>query len=253
MKKYLIDLDGTLYSGEKPLPFAAEWIDRLNRQGREYLLCTNCSMHSPETLVSRLSKVGIYTTPDHILTSGMAILSILPKGGRIALLGSRAYRNWLEEKKFVISNQASIAVVGFDPEARYNDIKEICNIIREGATYILTNEDNVIPDGDNLIPHTGAFGAAITCATGATPIVLGKPHRPMMQAALDILDCQEKDCIVFGDRLDTDIQFASNHGVESCLLLTGISSSASPQNAFCKPTKTFKNLYEVMKWEDQEG
>lgn len=244
-------MDGTLYRGSEPLPYAAEWIARLNLTGVKYLLCTNCPMHSPDTLVSRLHSMGIETTPEHILTSGMALKSIYPSGGEITLLGSPMYQHWLEQNGFEIAEKASVAVVGYNPGMRYEDLKRICFAIQSGAAFILTNEDDVIPEGKTMVPHTGAIGAAVSFATGAVPTVLGKPHRPMMEAALKILGCRAEDTTVFGDRMDMDIGFANKYGAGSALLLTGITTAEMVSISSVKPTWVFESLLDVIRWEEE--
>lgn len=250
MKNYLIDLDGTLYRGNQLTSYAKDWIEQLNHQGTGYLLCTNCPMHSPESMVHKLAALGIKTIAERILTSGMVLKNLMPEGGEIVLTGSRSYRQWLADNGFTFSDNASTAVVAFDPEMIYRDLSVVSRAIRRGARFILTNGDDVIPDGDDMIPHTGAIGAAIEKATGVRPLILGKPYSPMMDAALSILHCQVEDCIVVGDRMDTDIQFALNHGADSYLVLTGVTSHADTICSLIKPTRIFEDIQELMKWED---
>ena len=251
MKKYLIDLDGTLYRGSQIIPGAAEWMERLHQRAQDYLLCTNCPLCSPEALVERLARMGIHTAPEHVLTSGMVLKHLYPQGAEITLLGSRSYRAWLKQNGFSFSPDAGIAVIGYDPEMTYQDLQTVCTAILRGARYILTNEDNVIPQGEAYVPHTGAIGAAVHYATGRTPLVLGKPHAPMMEAALALLNVPASDCIVVGDRMDTDMEFAFRNGAESCLLLTGVTSRKDAAQAKEQPTYIFENLGELMKWEDE--
>lgn len=250
MRKYLIDLDGTLYRGSHVLPGAAQWIDRLNERRQNYLLCTNCPLHSPVSLTEKLAGMGIHTAPENILTSGMVVKSLFPHGETIALLGSKAYRGWLEENGFSFSPNAKVAVAGYDPEMNYEELQRFCSAIFHGAQYILTNGDNVIPQGDKLVPHTGAIGAAIRYATGREPLVLGKPYAPMMNAALSLLDCTAEECAVVGDRMDTDMEFAFRNGAQGWLLLTGVTTLEEAKRYARQPEHIFRDLAELMEWED---
>ncbi len=256
IKRYLIDLDGTLYAGGHSLPYAGQFINHLNRTNTPYLLTTNCPLHSPASLVRRLGAMGIDTAEEHVLTSGMACADYLREQGisdSIYIEGSADYRQWMISQGFALStSNASVAIVGYNPEMTYGDLRDVCREIMNGALFLLTNGDHVIPREGALVPHTGAIGAAVSYATKVDPVVIGKPNAAMLRSACTRLGCDAASCVVIGDRMDTDIAFAKRHGATAFLVLTGVtrredvSGSNQPDE---QPDRIFETLQELFQAE----
>lgn len=253
MKIYLIDLDGTLYRGDEPVEHASDFIDYLNHSGREYLLTTNCPWHSPAEIVSKLKAMGITTMEDRILTSALACRDYLLEnypGKKVYLIGSQSFKDMLVHSGIQLTNGSSDAVViGYDRNIAYSHIEKACINILDGAAFISTNMDNVIPFGQTFVPHTGAITSAVQYAVNKEPIVIGKPNRYMFASALKILDCSKDDCAVIGDRLDMDIQFAYNNHIPGYLVFTGVAKKSDLENSFIKPDKCFENLKNIIEME----
>lgn len=246
MKIYLIDLDGTLYRGNESIEYASEFIDFLNTNNRKYLMTTNCPLNSPEGIVKKLKTLGIHTTTDKILTSGLACRDYLLEyhpNKKVFLIGSQSFKEILSDSGVQLTeNDSDVVVIGYDQNMVYSDLKQACVNILNGAEFISTNMDNVIPHGQTFIPHTGAITAAVQYAVNKEPFVVGKPYTPMFNSALKKLGCAKQDCVVIGDRLDTDIQFAHNNGIPGYLVFTGVTKSSDLENSLIKPDKCFENL-----------
>ncbi len=253
MKIYLIDLDGTLYRGNEPIEYAAEFIDYLNNNNRKYLLITNCPLNSPEEIVMKLKTMGICTTKDKILTSALACRDYLLdhySGKKVFIIGSPSFKELLRKSGIQLTNEYSdVVVIGYDTQSTYAQIKQACINILNGAEFISTNMDNVIPFGKTFIPHTGAITSAVQYAVNREPIVIGKPYKQMFNSAMKILDCDRHDCVVIGDRLDIDIQFSYNNNIYGYLVFTGVTKCSDITNSIIKPDKCFNNLRSIIEME----
>lgn len=256
MKRYLIDLDGTLYRGDQPVEGAAQFIDSLNRAGRDYLLVTNCPLNSAGKTAQRLQRMGIEVNEERVLNSGMACADYLRNrmpSARVYLIGSEDLRATFEQAGIALCQRdADAVVVGYDQQMTYAQLERACLELLAGASFIATNLDNVIPGKGSMIPHTGAIVAALRCATGLEPLVVGKPAEPMLQSALKLLGCGRKDCAVIGDRLDTDMAFALENGVDGYLVLTGCTTPEMLRRQRPAGIRVFKDLTELMRMEEQQ-
>jgi 4-nitrophenyl phosphatase len=253
MKNYLIDLDGTLYRGMEPIEYATEFIDYLNKNNRKYLLTTNCPLNSPDGVVKKLKAMGIATTTDKVLSSAMACRDYLLEhhlGKSVFVIGSPSFKEILCSSGIQLTNSHSdIVVIGYDQQSTYPQLMKACMNILNGAIFISTNMDNVIPHGQTYIPHTGAITAAVQYAVNKEPIVIGKPYQHMFNSALKMLDCSRQDCVVIGDRLDTDILFSQNNNVPGYLVFTGVTKCSDLQTSIIKPDKCFNNLKDIIELE----
>jgi 4-nitrophenyl phosphatase len=255
MNVYLIDLDGTLYRGNEPIEHAAEFIDYLNKNNRKYLLTTNCPLNDPEGVVAKLKAMGITTTKDKVLTSAMACRDYLLEyhhGKSVFVVGSPGFKKILCSSEIRLTNDLSenhysdLVVIGYDQQMTYSQIKQACINILNGAKFISTNMDNVIPYGQTFIPHTGAITVAVQFAVNKEPTVIGKPYKHMFESAVKMLGCNREDCVVIGDRLDTDILFAKNNNVPGYLVYTGVTKHSDLENSTIQPDKCFNNLREII-------
>lgn len=254
MNCYLIDLDGTLYRGDQPIEHAAAFVRWLTRTGAAYQLLTNCPQKTPAALAEKLLRLGIAVDPARILTSGLACAEYLRQtrpGQRVFALGSPALKDALTGAGLrLVEEDAEVVVVGFDTDFCYYDLDLACANIAAGAAYIATNLDSVIPHGARLAPHTGAIAAAVSCATGEKPLVIGKPEPFMLSCALARMNQRSQPCVMLGDRLDTDWQFAVQNNIRGYLLLTGVTSRQEALAHGVPPERIAKNLLEVIEREE---
>jgi len=258
MNVYLIDLDGTLYRGNEPIEHAAEFIDYLNKNNRKYLLTTNCPLNSPINIAEKLSAMGIKTTTDKVLTSAMACRDYLLEhhfGKSVFVIGSPSFIEILQKSGIQLTNNfpennfSDVVVIGYNQKMTYSQLKQACINILKGAEFISTNMDNVIPDGQTFIPHTGAITVAIQYAVKKEPVIIGKPYSYMFDSAVKMLGCKREDCVVIGDRLDTDILFAKNNKIPGYLVFTGVTKLSDIENSTIKPDKCFNNLKDIIEME----
>ena len=222
----LIDLDGVVYRGDEVIP-GAEALREVRRMGPRTLFLTNNSSKSPAHVADKLARLGVQAAPEEILTSGVATATMLRRegfGGASAfVVGENGLREALTAAEIrILDGQplaAELVVVGWDRSVDYEKLRTASLLVQRGARLVATNADASYPAPDGLWPGAGAILSSITTTTGVTPTVVGKPHRPMFDAAIELTGA--KAPLVVGDRLDTDIAGAMAMGWDSLLVFSG--------------------------------
>jgi glycerol-1-phosphatase len=223
----LLDLDGTVYRGGELLPDANKAIEGVHRQGVHIRYVTNNASKSPQEVASHLTSLGLAAQPMEISTSAQAsavlLADRLPPGARVLVVGSESLATEVDRVGLTPvrrNEQRPAAVVqGHSPDTGWGDLAEACLAIREGALWVASNADVTLPTDRGELPGNGAMVAALQAATGKSPIIAGKPERPLLDAAVGSAGAQAP--LMVGDRLDTDIAGAVNAGMPALMVLTG--------------------------------
>ncbi len=247
---FLLDMDGTLYLGDKILDGAIDFVKGLGEKGRKYIYLTNNSSRAGEDYIHRLRGLGFPCERENVFTSGMATAMYLNEhhpGARVCLVGTAAFRRELESYGVCVSDgEADVVVAGFDTELVYSKLDRAVHFLRRGAPFIAANPDWVCPmPGDEVLPDCGSICAMLTAASGAEPLYIGKPNRNMV----DIISKQtgianEHICCV-GDRLYTDIAVAVNAAAVSVLVLSGETDEAMLRESEVRPDYVFSGVKEL--------
>ncbi|GGC61460.1 HAD hydrolase-like protein [Hoyosella rhizosphaerae] len=232
----LLDLDGTLYAGNRVLPYAVEalaWPGTQQANAPRCLYVTNNASRSVDEVAAHLNSLGFAATNSDIITSAHAAAKLLSvtlranasSEGTVLVVGTDAL---VEEVRAVgLSATRSfgpevIAVVqGHSTHTGWADLAEAALAIRAGATWIAANIDATLPTERGLLPGNGSMVAALQAATNETPIVAGKPGNQIFHDALSVDDFVSP--LVVGDRLDTDIAGANAMRLPSLYVMTGVS------------------------------
>lgn len=257
VRNFLVDLDGTIYRGEALIPYAKEFVDFLNAKHFGYLFVTNCPQKKPKRIVEKLTVLGLDVPLDCVVSSGMASIQYILERHRdkkVYVIGSEDFLSMCKEQGIsLVDGNAEVVLVGYDPEFDYKKMKVATQSILEGATFLATNGDVTIPDGDRFVPHTGAIVASIAAATGKSPKYIGKPASYFLEYTLKILNCDRTDLAIIGDRIDTDMQFALTNGILGYLVLTGVTSKH--ESASLEPMdhiSVVDNLYSIIECQTGE-
>ncbi len=251
IKSLVVDMDGVLWRGGKPLAGVADFFRFLSEREIPYLLATNNAARSADYYVGRLSEMGITMSRERILTSADAtarwLTHELPRGARVYVVGESGLTDSLVDAGFqVVEGNAAAVVVGLDRTLTYEKLKRAALEIRyNGARFIATNGDFTYPAEEGLVPGAGSMVAAIQTASSATPTIIGKPHRAMFDLALEILKTPREQTAMLGDRLDTDIEGARAAGLTTILVLTGVSTREEAEAAKVKPDMIYSDLNEL--------
>lgn len=229
----VLDLDGTVVRGAEVVPEAPEVINELRQAGRAVLFMTNNASRAPEEVAQHLTTLGIPTTSDEVVTSGQAAVTMLaaelPPGAAVLVVGSEALVTAVGSaglRPVAMASERPAAVVqGHSTETGWSQLAEACLAIRCGAMWIACNIDRTLPTERGLLPGNGAMVAALQAATDREPTVAGKPARPLLDTAVDRTGAQRP--LIVGDRLDTDIAGARAVGLDSLLVLSGVSDAVA--------------------------
>lgn len=252
-KAFIFDMDGVLYRGKMPLPGVQDVFNALTLRGIPFLLATNNSMATPATYVKRMADMGVTITADKVQTSATAtrdyLKDVLPPDATILAVGMPALAEQLTDgTSFRIlgddepETEADVVVVGLDLTFTYDKLRRAASAIVHGARFIATNADATLPTEDGFQPGAGSIVAAIATASGAKPVVVGKPEPLMMRKAVEQLGVDASETVMVGDRLDTDIAAGHHAGLMTALVLTGVAKRDDLATAAVLPDYVFADL-----------
>lgn len=223
---YLMDMDGVLVRGRTAIPGAAEFIARLNQAGLEYLVLTNNPMYTPRDLAHRLQTAGLNVPEQRIFTSAIATARFLQAQmpqGKAFVIGESGLTDAIHRIDYVITDhEPDYVVLGETHGYNVTNITQAIRLIVKGARFVATNPDPSGPSEEGIVPACGAMAALIEKASGVAPFFVGKPNPLMMRSALNFLGVHSEDTVMIGDRMDTDIIAGVNSGMETILVLTGV-------------------------------
>ncbi|OZC30768.1 HAD-IIA family hydrolase [Gordonia polyisoprenivorans] len=225
----LLDLDGTVFAGKSPIPGAPETLERIDVTT---IFVTNNASRRPDDVAEHLRSMGFTATPQQVVTSAQSAARLLSEhlepGSRALVLGTDGLAQEVREVGIAVTRSADdrpLAVIqGFSPETSWESLSEAALAIRAGALWVATNVDATLPSERGLLVGNGSLVAAVANATGQEPLVAGKPAAPLMADAINRSGADTP--LVVGDRLDTDIQGAHSVGLDSLLVLSGVSTAA---------------------------
>lgn len=229
-KHWFFDLDGTVYLGHALLPGALELILLLREKGTGYTFLTNNSSKSSLDYYLRLEGMGVPLQPENVFTSGLAtglyLHNELPEA-RVFLLGTPSLAAELGRAGVqLVEESPDTVVVGYDTGLSYARLTQACLFLRSGARYLVTHPDLNCPTPDGPVPDTGSFMALIEASTGRTPeLVIGKPNVEVLRQAARREGVPLADCIMVGDRIETDMLMARNAGAAGVLVLSGVTDA----------------------------
>ena len=225
---YICDMDGVLYHGNYLLPGVSEFVEWLQRENKEFLFLTNSSERSPRELQLKLARMGIDVDESHFYTSALATASFLARqtpGGSAYIIGETGLVKALYDAGFSMNDiNPDYVVVGETRSYSYEKIELAVRLVRNGAKLIGTNPDVTGPAEHGIVPATKALIAPIELATGKEAYYIGKPNPLMMRHGLKLLGTSMEDTAIIGDRMDTDIVAGIEAGIDTVLVLSGVSS-----------------------------
>ena len=248
IKLFMLDMDGTIYLGDKLFPCTKPFLEKLKEKGIEYLYLTNNSSKDKKEYLRKLERLGLEADEKHLLTSGEATIEFLKKeypNEKVFLVGTKALeRSFIESGIELYNyNEADIVVVGFDLELTYDKLNGIYQMVKKGKTYICTHPDLVCPTEDGFIPDIGATIAYIETLTGRKPnYIIGKPYSNMIDIAAKRFGIEKENIAMVGDRLYTDIEMAIRAEITSILVFSGETTKEDLEKSSTEPTFTFLDL-----------
>ena len=247
VRAFLLDMDGTFYLGDRVIEGSMEFLEAVERTGREYLFLTNNSSRSVKHYVEKLRRLGLDAGEEKVLTSGQAAAQYLLRehpGERVYLLGNPSLAE--EMRAFGVSlveEEPDLVLVGFDTTLDYEKMCRVCDYVRAGLPYIATHPDFNCPTETGFIPDVGAIMACIEASTGRkADVIIGKPCGEIVRAAQERLGLKPGEMAMVGDRLYTDVRTGVDHGLCAILVLSGEGTLADIETMHIEPDLIFARL-----------
>lgn len=248
-KNYITDMDGVLVSGRTIIPGADRFIERVKKRGAEYLVLTNNPLYTPGDLAHRLKNTGLDIPAERIFTSAMATAHFLRSqkpDGTAFVIGESGLTEAIHSVGYVITDHdPDYVVLGETNTYNLELITKAIRLVAAGAHFIATNPDPSGPTEKGIVPACGAMAALIEKASGFSPFFVGKPNPLMMRTALNYLDVHSEDTVMVGDRMDTDIIAGVEAGMETILVLTGVTRRQDVALYPYQPTRIHESVADI--------
>ena len=246
---YILDLDGVVYRGRTVIPGACESIERLRSSGPRVVFLTNNATRTREAIARRLVDMGILCNAGDVISSAYAASVYIKENygsSTIYPVGEQGLVEELERAGHTINERdADYVVAGLDREFTYEKLARALDLLMNGAGFIATNNDTMLPTEHGFLPGAGSMVAAIQAASGVVPYVIGKPNKPIMDVLLKEYGLKSEECVMVGDRLETDILAGIKAGMRTVLVLTGASGKEDIESSGIRPDSVLDSIADL--------
>lgn len=249
-KGFISDMDGVIYHGNKVLPGAAEFIQWLQKENKEYLFLTNNSGYTPKELHQKLFRMGLDVPEEHFYTSALATAAFLKEqapGCSVFVIGEAGLLKALYDVGITMNEvNPDYVVVGEGRTYTLETLTKATNLVLGGAKLIGANSDVSGPIENGIAPACRALTAPIEMATGTNAYFCGKPNPLMMRTGLRMLNCHSAEAVMIGDRMDTDVISGMESGMSTVLVLSGVSNLETVENYAYRPTVILNGVGDIV-------
>lgn len=249
-KAFLIDMDGVLIRGKQVIPGADAFIARLRKAGNPFMVLTNNSRLTPHDHHKQLSAMGFDIGPDCIFTSALATSRFLDHqrpGGSAYVIGESGLTTALHDIGYQLTeHEPDYVVLGETNSYSFANLTTAIRLVAGGARLIATNPDVSGPTEQGIVPACGAIAAMITAATGVQVYFVGKPNPLMMRSALREVGIHSENAVMVGDRMDTDIVAGIESGLDTILVLSGVTAEAEIDRFPYKPGQVVGSVADIV-------
>jgi len=248
-KGFMCDMDGVIYHGNQLLPGVKEFVDWLYREKKEFLFLTNASNRSPRELAQKLKRLGLDIGEEHFYTSALATAKFLQTqapGCSAYVIGDHGLYNALYDVGITNNDvDPDYVVIGETNDYSYEHMMKALNLVAKGARLIGTNPDMTGPVEKGLAPACKALVLPIEATTGKSAYYIGKPNPLMMRTGLQLLGVHSSEAAMIGDRMDTDIIAGIETGLDTVLVLSGVSSEETIRQFPYRPRIVLNGVGEI--------
>ena len=249
-KGFIIDMDGVIYHGNMLLPGVPEFVEWLKSENKAFLFLTNSSERAPRELQQKLARLGLTVDESHFYTSALATAAFLKSqcpGGSAFVIGEPGLVGALYDAGFTMNEvNPDYVVLGDTHSYNFDRIERAVMLVRGGAKLIGTNPDLTGPIEGGIVPATKALMAPIELASGRTAYYLGKPNPLMIAHGLRLLGVDEEDAAIIGDRMDTDIVAGMESGIDTVLVLSGVTTEHEMRKFPYRPMYVLSGVGEIV-------
>jgi NagD protein len=250
ISSWLMDMDGVLVTEQSAIPGANEFLTRLRELSLPFLVLTNNSIYTQRDLAARLSRSGLDVPEESIWTSALATAQFLDDqrpGGTAFVIGESGLTTAMHDHGYTMTERdPDYVVLGETRTYSFERITQAIRLVAAGARFIATNPDNVGPTPDGPLPATGSVAALISRATGVDPYYVGKPNPLMMRSALNAIEAHSETTAMIGDRMDTDIVSGLEAGLETVLVLSGVTTPGEVEGYSYRPSRIVDSVADLV-------
>jgi NagD protein len=250
IRSWLMDMDGVLVHEEQAIPGADRFLARLRERELPFLVLTNNSIYTRRDLAARLRMSGLEVPEESIWTSALATAKFLEDqrpGGTAFVIGEAGVTTALHEAGYTMSERdPDYVVLGETRTYSFERITRAIRLIDRGARFIATNPDPIGPTTEGPVPATGSVAALISRATGVQPYFVGKPNPLMMRSALNAIDAHSEETAMIGDRMDTDVVAGLEAGMETVLVLSGVTTPRDAERHPYLPSRIVDSVADLI-------
>ena len=251
-KLFLLDMDGTLYLGDRLFDGTKDFLAAVRRRGGRYLFLTNNSSRSVDAYVAKLAGMGIAAAREDFLTSTDALILYLKKNEprrKFYAFGTRSFQSQLRGAGLCVTDRLEddidCLLCGFDTELTFQKLEDACVLLGRGADFIATNPDWVCPTAYGSVPDCGSVCEMLWHATARRPKVIGKPEPAMALLAMEQTGFVPAETVLLGDRIYTDIACGVNAGIDTAFLLSGEGVRRDIEKYGIAPTWIYENIRQI--------
>lgn len=249
-KGFICDMDGVIYHGNRVLPGVVEFVDWLQQEKKEYLFLTNNSGYTPRELQQKLARMGLDVLEEHFYTSALATAVFLKEqapGCSVYTIGEAGLLNALYDAGITMNDvNPDYVIIGEGKSYSLDTLTRAVNLVRNGAKLIGANSDISGPIENGIAPACRALVAPIELATGKKAYFCGKPNPLMMRTGLNILGCHSAEAVMIGDRMDTDVISGMECGLNTVLVLSGVSTRETISEFAYRPTMVLDGVGDIV-------
>lgn len=249
-KIVFLDLDGTVYLGNRLINGAARFLDYLRQNEIAYYFLSNNSSRSKKDYVIKLSSLGIQAGTDQMILSTDGVIEFLKEHGnnRVFIVGTQSMKRMFQESGInPESSQPEYVILGYDTELTYKKLMEAALLLQNNIRLIVTHCDLVCPTPEGPVPDVGSMLALFEKATGIEPYkIFGKPNPEMIAHILKKHDARPRDTVMIGDRLYTDMELANRTGCDFVLVLSGETQAHDLKSLDRQPALVVNTLADIL-------
>src|ERR1700760_1774612 len=250
IESWLMDMDGVLVHEAEALPGAAESLAALRARELPFLLLTNNSIYTRRDLAARLRTSGLDVPEESIWNSASATARFLETqrpDGTAFVVGESGLSTSLYQAGYTLTDSnPDYVILGETRTYSFERITQAIRLIGEGARFIATNPDPTGPSPSGPLPAPGSVAALLTKAPGVDPYFVGKPNPLMMRTALNRLEAHSETTAMIGDRMDTDIVAGLEAGMETILVLSGVTTRAETERFPYRPSRIVDSVADLI-------
>lgn len=249
-KAFICDMDGVIYHGNRLLNGVVSFVNWLIEEEKKFIFLTNSSERSPNELCQKLERLGLDVPKENFYTSALATASFLKgqcPGGSAYVIGEAGLTNALYDAGFSMNDvNPDYVIVGECRSYNIEKIEKAVKLVFGGAKLIGTNPDLTGPTENGIVPATRALISPIELATGTQAYFIGKPNPLMLRHARKRMDCTSEETVIIGDRMDTDIVAGIESGIDTVLVMSGVTTEEAMATFAYKPKYIFSGVGDII-------